>query len=188
MAEEQKPELAGNELVRAMAAGNPEALRALNLRYGGMLHAFVLRILRDQSDAEEIVADVLWQAWRDAGSFDSSRGSLTTWLIMLARSRSIDRLREKKAREPGSEITASPPPTAADPATDADLAERARLIRAALAQLDPREKSALELAYYSDLSQSQIADKLGVPLGTVKTRIRTAMSKLRDALSEYRRP
>lgn len=170
------------EVVAAMAAGDSAALRALATRYGGMLNALAWRILRDEADAEEIVADTLWQAWREAGNFDSSRGSVSTWLITLARSRAIDRMRAKKARRPA----ATDPPdegTSPDPIEDISGAERARLVHRAMGELAAGERSVLELAYFSDLSQSEIAEKLAIPLGTVKTRIRAGMLKLRKALA-----
>ena len=170
------------EIVAAMAAGDTEALRAINSRYGGMLSALAWRVLRDEADAEEVVADTLWQAWREAGNFDASRGSVSVWLITLARSRAIDRIRAKKARRPA----ASDPPaieTSPDPADHISGAERARFVRGAMGELDAGERSALELAYFSDLSQSEIAEKLAIPLGTVKTRIRAGMLKLRKALT-----
>jgi RNA polymerase sigma-70 factor, ECF subfamily len=174
-----------SELVTAMAAGDTEALHALNARYGRMLAALTMRFLRNESDAEEIAADVLWQAWRNAGSFDSDRGSVAVWLTTFARSRSIDRLRALKVRA-GTEERQPDSSSVPDPASEIDRAERAKVVRAVLNELEANERTALELAYFSDLSQSEIAEKLGIPLGTVKTRIRGAMIKLRKALSGRR--
>lgn len=103
-------------------------------------------------------------------------------LVMLARSRAIDRLRANRARKPpsGEQPASEPVP---DPAVELHQAERARIVRNALAGLDSNERAALQLAYFSDLSQSEVAEKLGIPLGTVKTRMRSAMMKLREALS-----
>jgi RNA polymerase sigma-70 factor (ECF subfamily) len=147
-----------------------------------VLTAMALRFLNDQADAEEIVADVLWQAWSDAKSYDAGRGSVTAWLVTLARSRSIDRLRAKRARLPRPQDE-HPGPPENDPAAALDIAQQAQIVRVAIATLDAAERSALELAYFSDLSQSQIAQRLNLPLGTVKSRIRGAMVKLRAALS-----
>lgn len=165
-----------------MAAGDPHALQSISLRYGRMLTALAWRFLGDEADAEEVVADVLWQAWSESKAYDPARGSVTAWLVTLARSRAIDRLRAKKARQPRSapEPAGEDPP---DPAVEVDEAQRAQIVRTAVARLDSAERTALELAYFSDLSQSQIAERLGIPLGTVKTRIRGAMMKLREALS-----
>src|ERR1700685_641817 len=155
---------ADRDLVVAMAAGNSEALRSLNARYGRMLAALARRFLNNESDAEEVVADVLWQAWRDAKTFDSTRGSVSVWLVTLARSRAIDRLRSNRARKPpiGEQPTSEPIP---EPAAELHEIQRARIIRAALAELESKERTALELAYFSDLSQSEVAEKLGIPLG-----------------------
>lgn len=168
-----------------MVRGDADALRALNARYGRMLVALARRIVGNDSDAEEVAADVLWQAWRGAASFDSSRGSVSVWLVTLGRSRAIDRLRAARARsrtpEPDQAEFTTP-----DPGADIDEAQRAAIVRSTLTQLEDNEKTALEMAYYSDLSQSEIAEKLGIPLGTVKTRIRSAMIKMRKALSGSR--
>jgi RNA polymerase sigma-70 factor (ECF subfamily) len=165
-----------------MAAGDAHALQALSLRYTRTLMALALRFSGDEADAEEVVADVLWQAWSDAKSYDPERGSVGAWLVTLARSRAIDRLRARKARQarPGNQ---PPDESVIDPAAVLDEAQRAQIVRAAVAALEANERAALELAYFSDLSQSQIAQRLGLPLGTVKTRIRGAMIKLRQALS-----
>lgn len=165
-----------------MARGDADALRTLNARYGRMLAALARRIVGSDSDAEEVAADALWQAWRSAGAFDPSRGSVSVWLVTLGRSRAIDRLRSLKARETRPEMK-EPPSMADDPGAEIDVAKRAVRVRAAMRALEANEKTALEMAYYSDLSQSEIADKLGIPLGTVKTRIRSAMIKLRKALA-----
>jgi RNA polymerase sigma-70 factor (ECF subfamily) len=176
---------ADRDLVAAMAAGDSEALRSLNARYGRILSALARRILSNESDAEEVVADVLWQAWRDAKTFDAARGSVSVWLVTLARSRAIDRLRANRARKrPSAEQPASEP--GPDPAVELNQVQRASIVRTALAGLDSNERAALQLAYFSDLSQSEVAEKLGIPLGTVKTRMRSAMIKLREALSDRR--
>ncbi len=185
MADASNAEHSDRQLVAAMAAGDAHALHALTLRYTRMLTALVMRFCAEGADAEEIVADVLWQAWSEAKSYDPQRGSVAAWLVTLARSRAIDRLRAKKARQaaPGAE---PPAPPDIDPAAVVDAAQQAQIVRTAVAGLDTNERAALELAYFSDLSQSQIAQRLGIPLGTVKTRIRTAMIKLRQALSGQR--
>jgi RNA polymerase sigma-70 factor, ECF subfamily len=179
---DQPQHLSDRELVAAMARGDADALRTLNARYGRMLAALARRIVGIDSDAEEVAADVLWQAWRSAGAFDPARGSVSVWLVTLGRSRAIDRLRALKAREIRPELN-DPASAADDPGAEIDVAKRAVRVRAALSALEANEKTALEMAYYSDLSQSEIAEKLGIPLGTVKTRMRSAMIKLRKALS-----
>jgi len=174
------------DLVAAMAAGDSEALRSLSARYSRALSALARRFLSDQSDAEEVVADVLWQAWHDAKTFDAKRGSVSVWLVMLARSRAIDRLRSNRARQlsVGQQSDLESPP---DPAMEVYQAQRARIVRKALAELDSNERATLELAYFTDLPQSEVAEKLGIPLGTVKTRMRSAMMKLREKLARQQR-
>lgn len=171
------------QLVSAIASGDAHALQALSSRYSRMLTALARRFLANEADSEEVVADVLWHAWSDAKSFDPARGSVAAWLVMMARSRAIDRLRAKKARK-GDPQAEAPVQYAPDPAMDVDEAQRAQIVRAAVAGLDVGERAALELAYFSDLSQTQIAEHLEIPLGTVKTRIRSAMIKLREVLKQ----
>jgi RNA polymerase sigma-70 factor (ECF subfamily) len=169
------------ELVAAMASGRQEALRAFHQRYGNAIAVVAERILASRADAEEVAADVLWQAWRDASRFDRSRGSVGAWLMMLARSRAIDRLRSRKVRERSTED-----PGMIGHEDDASQAvfsaERKAQVSRILAELKDGEREVLELAYFSDLSQAEIAERTGLPLGTVKTRMRTALIKLRDSL------
>ena len=165
-----------------MATGDADALRALSARYAGMLGALAYRFVKDESDAEEIAADALWQAWREASSFDASRSSVSSWLVMIGRSRAIDRFRALRSRRPPEEQRADDPPPVTDMLATLETAERAQIVRTAVGELEPRERELLELAYFSDLSQSEIADSVGLPLGTVKTRMRTGLIKLRDAL------
>ncbi len=173
------------ELVAAMANGDADALRALSARYAHMLGALAYRFVKDESDAEEIAADALWQAWREAASFDPARSSVSAWLVMLGRSRAIDRFRAARARRPSENPQPEPAPVA-DALSELETAERAKIVKQAVGELETRERELLELAYFSDLSQTEIADKVGLPLGTVKTRMRTALIKLRDALRRLR--
>ncbi len=173
------------ELVAAMARGDADALRALSARYSRMLAALAYRFVKDESDAEEIAADVLWQAWREAASFDATRSSVSAWMVMLGRSRAIDRFRALRARR-APENPEPPPEPVADALSELEVAERATIVKHAVGELETRERELLELAYFSDLSQTEIAEKVGIPLGTVKTRMRTALIKLRDALRRTR--
>ena len=168
-------------LVSAMAAGDQNALATLNQRYGRALSAVADRILRDKLDAEEVAADVLWQLWREASRFDRSRGSVGAWIMMTVRSRAIDRLRARKVREPrgGDPVE---PPVADDPSTEIHSAQLRRKVETALAALNDGERELLRLAYFSDLSQSEIAEHTSIPLGTVKSRMRAGLIRLRDSL------
>jgi RNA polymerase sigma-70 factor (ECF subfamily) len=177
---ERKPDA---KLVAAMANGDAHALKALNARYGASLSALAFRFLADQADAEEVVADVLWQAWREAALYDPARGSVAAWLVAMSRSRAIDRFRAIRARRLAPGIGEPNPEATPDPADELDSAERGRIVKHALETLDPKQRELLELAYFSDLSQTEIAARLALPLGTVKTRMRAALLKLRQMLS-----
>lgn len=121
------------------------------------------------------------QAWRTAGTFDASRGSVCGWLIAMARSRAIDRLRSESSRQRAAEAAgADPPEEPADPSDDAARHERSERMGAALAQLDTHHREVLRLAYFAGLSQTEIAEKLSMPLGTVKSWTRQALSRLTD--------
>ncbi len=172
-------------LVADMAAGKVDALRALSQRYSRALLAVAGRILRDAADAEEVATDVLWQAWRQASAFDAARGSVSGWLMALTRSRAIDRLRARKSRRPAPNDGVSAE-LAPDPVFEVCDAERRRLVKGAVAALQENQRILLELAYFSDLPQSEIAARLGLPLGTVKTRTRSALIKLREALARIK--
>jgi RNA polymerase sigma-70 factor (ECF subfamily) len=168
-------------LVSAMAAGDQNALATLNQRYGRALSAVADRILRNKLDAEEVAADVLWQLWREASRFDRSRGSVGAWIMMTVRSRAIDRLRARKAREPRGEGPVESA-VADDPSTEIHSAQQRRKVETALAALNDGERELLRLAYFSDLSQSEIAERTSIPLGTVKSRMRAGLIRLRDSL------
>jgi len=173
--------LSDEAVVRAVGAGDQEALRTLNQRYGHAIAALAERILSDKADAEETAADVLWQVWRQAVTFDRTRGSVGAWLMMLARSRAIDRLRARNARS-AADADPSERKLTSDPTLELHSAEKRRMVAVALAKLQESERTVLELAYFSDLSQTAIAEKTGLPLGTVKSRIRSALIKLRESL------
>jgi RNA polymerase sigma-70 factor (ECF subfamily) len=169
------PETPAARLLHRLAEGDQEALGSLYDLYSGFVNALALRILHDAAEAEDVVQEVFVQVWRQAARFDPERGNPESWLYTMARTRALDRLRRRASRrEAGDEAL---PIGAASSATEEALA-----VRAALASLSPDQRCALELAYYEGLSQTEIASRLGQPLGTVKTRIRTAMIRLRESL------
>jgi RNA polymerase sigma-70 factor (ECF subfamily) len=147
------------------------------------VYALALRMTGDASMAEEISLDSFWQVWQQIERYDPTHGSLASWLFTIARSRAIDRMRARGAakRTLGEDVTV--PPHGDTPDRAAELAERQRIVRDAMAQLPAAQRAALELAYYEGLSHSQIAERLAQPLGTVKTRIRQAMGTLRRCLT-----
>ncbi len=166
-------------LLKRIGDGDAQALAELYDRHAGLVNGLVLRIVRERSDAEDIVQEVFVQAWRQAARFDAGRGTPEAWLCTIARSRALDRLRRRAARR---EDLADDTPGRESARVAAPQAELALAVRQALLSLAPEQRNALELAYYEGLSQSEIAARLGQPLGTVKTRIRTAMTRLRSRL------
>ena len=155
-------------------------------RHARPVYSLALRILQDQGEAEDIVQDVFSQAWRQAAHYDPSRGAVAAWLYTLARSRAIDRLRANRAR-PEQAVDDRQAANVVDPRVPADMqllsAEQVGQIRAALEALPVLQRAAIELAYYEGLTHMEIAERLEQPLGTVKTRIRLALGKLRDVLA-----
>ena len=179
-------------LVGRMAEGEDIALGELYDRYGKTLYALALAIVREPADAEEVVADTFGQAWRKAAAFDPGRGSVGAWLATIARSRALDVVRARGRRARAHERAAHlsedgiATPVAGlgpDPGRGAERSEARRLVAQALATLPDPQRVAIELAYFEGLSQSEIAERLAEPLGTIKTRMRTGMEKLRGLLS-----
>lgn len=162
-------------LLRRLAAGDQKALGEFYDLFAGLANGLALRILRDTADAEDVVQEAFVQVWRQAGRYDPRRGSPQAWLCTIARTRALDRLRRRVSRR--EDTTEAPPATA-----DAPQTEEAMTVRKALDGLSTDQRRALELAYYEGLTQTEIAQELGEPLGTIKTRIRTAMIRLREAL------
>jgi len=155
-------------------------------RHARPIYSLALRILGDATEAEDIVQEVFSQAWRQAARYSASRGAVAAWLMTLARSRAIDRLRAKRARpgDASDERVAGQLVDAGPPADSLVLSsEQVARVRAALDELPLLQRAAIELAYYEGLTHAEIADRLEQPLGTVKTRIRLAMLKLRDVLA-----
>ena len=179
------------ELLRQMAAGNEQALGAFYDRWHPLVNAVVLRVLRSSDDVEDIVEETFWQAWRQSGRYEPARGAVQTWILTIARSRALDRVRLTSRRreesidgESGVQVLQLA--SDGDPSMDAESAERRKLVVAAMADLPGEQREALELGYFGGLSQSEIAERTGQPLGTIKTRMRLAMQKLRGSLQVLR--
>lgn len=173
-----------DELAQALGRREERALAALYDRYGGAVYNLALRITRGTGTAEEISLDSFLQVWRQADRFNAQQGTLQSWLFTIARTRAIDRVRAagatKRTRVDDDPVAVT---HAAQPDEMAELAERRQLVRQAMAALSAPQRAALELAFYEGLSHSEIAARLGEPLGTVKTRIRQAMLLLRRTLA-----
>jgi RNA polymerase sigma-70 factor (ECF subfamily) len=176
------------ELVRSCAQGDQEALAALYDQSSALVYSVAHRLLSNPADAEEVTVDVYNQVWRTARNFETSRGSVTAWLVMLARSRAIDRIRSsaKRTRVESPIIESMDlPASGIDPEEATEAGQQRLRIRAAMARLPAEQRVTVELAFFSGLSHSELAGHLGLPLGTVKTRIRSSMMKLRESLGEY---
>ena len=179
----EQAQISDVELLAAIAQKDETALAELYDRYRVILFGLLIRILTSREEAEDVLQEVFLQVWRRAGDFDEKRGRPFTWLVTLARSRGIDRLRSLAAKERVALAGAKEPSEqVSDAVADALASEQRTLVTNALAQLPEEQKSPLILAYFDGLTQSEIAAKLGAPLGTVKTRMRTGLMKLREFL------
>ena len=169
-----------------IADGEQVALGTLYDETSSLVYSMVLRVLGNVADAEETTMDVYTQVWKNAAGYDGSRGSVTAWLVTLARSRAIDRVRSRTSRakkETSLPETYDAPATGNSPEQDSEETQRRTRVIAALATLPAEQRELVELAFYSGLTHSELAERTGQPLGTVKTRIRMGMARLREHLS-----
>jgi RNA polymerase sigma-70 factor (ECF subfamily) len=174
-------------LIRGVAGGDERAFSLLYDRYSAILFGLLLRILHSRAEAEDVLQEVFLQVWQQARSFDPSRGRPFTWMVTLARSRAIDRLRASASRARAAQRSTEEATTTAtvqEEASDETVirAERAEVVRDALAELPEEQRQVLLLAYLEGMSQSEIAAARGQPLGTVKTRTRAGLKKLSELL------
>ena len=175
------------ELVRRIAERDAEALSDLYDRFSGVLLALIHRVVGGAGDAEEVLQEVFIQVWNQADRYDRSRSSVSSWLSLITRSRSIDRLRKNQVKDRTAQAA-----FAEDSRTDTSpqgvrnvlYLERRRRVREALDELPDAQRQVIELAFFGGMTQSEIAESTGIPLGTVKTRTLLAMKKLRLALRE----
>jgi RNA polymerase sigma-70 factor (ECF subfamily) len=173
--------------VRAVAAGDRDAVAALWDRFAPVLLGLARRVLKDPADAEEVVQEVFLHLWRQAGRYDPTRSSLSTWLALVTRSRAIDRLRTRGVVDrthASVQAEAGPAHASGEGASRVLHGERRRRVRDELAGLPEEQRQVLELAFFEGLTQREIAERTGIPLGTVKTRTLLAMKKLRTALRD----
>ncbi len=166
-------------------SGDTRALAELYDRYTPLLFPVCHRILRVPAEAEDALQEAWLQVWKRAASYDARRGSVAAWLVTVARSRALDRWRSLASRrnaETGAEQEPVMPPV--DPTRDAAHGQWSERVRAALAQLDPKQRQVIEIAYFQGLSQSEIAARIGAPLGTVKSWTRQGLVRLRELLPQ----
>ena len=173
-------------LLERVQAGDEQALAEMYDRFTPMLYPVALRILRRAADAEDAVQDAWMQVWKRSATYDPSRGAVAAWLLTVVRSRALDRYRSMASRSraegkvhPNEQMT---PP--ADPAASAVTGQIGTRVRAALTQLEPQQRQVLEIAYFEGLSQSEIAERLKAPLGTVKSWTRQGLMRLRELVPQ----
>ncbi len=173
-------------LLSRIANGDSPAFDELYTRWASMLYGLVCKILEDPREAEDVLQEGFLHIWNKAGSYDSQRSSPTTWAYMIFRNKAIDRLRARERRGRGMERIAIEAPREAVPATEpeggAEFNERRQAVKAAMEEIPAEQREAISLAFYSGLTQLEIAERLGTPLGTVKARIRRGLMKLGEIL------
>lgn len=167
------------ELMRGVASGDPGALEALYDRHAPTMLALGRRMLGRTGEAEDAVNDVLWNVWDRPEGYDTNRGTVRTYLLLRMRSRCLDRLRRRRIHRGDASGVESDRPT---PEAAAQTQENAQTIHRAIAGLSDKQRVAIELAFYEGLSHSEIADRTGEPLGTIKSRVRLGLIRLRDEL------
>ena len=165
-------------LLSLVQSGDEHAMASLFDRYSKVVYSVALRVLRDPASAEDVLQEIFMQIWRNPDSFSAARGSLGGWLAVVSRNRSIDALRRKRPTDSVDEVVLASPYNLADEAERNSLMERARGV---IAVLPAEQRKTLEMAFYDGLTHSEIAEITGDPLGTVKTRIRSALLTLREA-------
>jgi RNA polymerase sigma-70 factor (ECF subfamily) len=180
-------ELAG--LVAQMAQGRQEALAGLYDETSPILNGLLLRILDRPQDAEEVLLDVYMKAWKNAGSYSPDRGTVQAWLFTMARSVAIDRIRQRRAR-PGTlplefQGISEPPSSDQTPEEQSVESQRRRRVQLLLNELPPEQRDVVTLAFFGGLTHSELAGRLGLPLGTIKSRIRTGLLHLRNRLEGF---
>lgn len=182
------------QLLKQLRSGQIEALEQLYDRYSTLVYSVSLRVLHDQGLAEDMTQEVFLRLWRRPRLYDPSRGRFVSWLMSVARNRAIDeqRRRSRRLREEDADAEAIDSVQSSDrfddPAAVATLGDERAAVRAAVEQLPPAQRQVIELAYFAGLTQAEIAAETETPLGTVKTRVRLAMRKLRDAMEQMRTP
>ena len=171
--------------VERMRAGDTRALEELYDRHNGLLYSVALRIVRSGADAEEVLQESWLQIWRGAGTYNETRGTVGAWLVTVARSRAIDRIRSEGSRARAEEAAgADAPPPTEDASANAAHRQMSERVSRALEKLGPQHRQVLELAYFAGLTQSEISERLNAPLGTVKSWTRQALIRLSDLVPQ----
>ena len=175
--------LSDEALVALAARGEEVALAELYDRFGRVAYGLALRILRDAALAEDAVQEAFVAVWRSAGRFVPGRAKASTWILTLVHRRAVDLVRREERRRTDP-LESAPEPTGAAADEQAGLRQQREVVRDALRQLPPDQREALELAYYGGYTQSELAERLGVPLGTIKSRMFAGLTRLRDLVGD----
>lgn len=180
----EQSQITDAQLLEAITEGDEQALAALYDRYGSILFGLLLRILHDRAEAEDVLQEIFLRVWQRAADFDEQRGRVFTWLVTIARSRAIDRLRSLNSRERVAEEAsrANVSSMTTNALADTLASEQREMVALALAEIPEEQRRTLLLAYFEGLTQSEIASRTGEPLGTVKTRTRAGLARLRVIL------
>jgi RNA polymerase sigma-70 factor, ECF subfamily len=168
-------------LLQRIVARDSSAVGELYDRHSRLLYGLILRVLRDRGEAEEVLQEVFVQVWMRAETYNVALGTPAAWLVRIARNRAIDRLRANTVRARMVEATPLPPPVES-PEARAAMSEQQQAVARALEALPPEQRQLIEYAYFLGLTQSELAERFGLPLGTVKTRVRTGMMTLKREL------
>jgi RNA polymerase sigma factor (sigma-70 family) len=171
------------QVLEAVGNGDDDALGVLYDRYGRVAYALAFRILRDRALAEDAVQEAFLAIWRSAEGYKRERAKPSTWILTVVHRRAVDLVRREERRR-GEALEKAPEPESAPADEDVELRDRRAAVRAALDRLPDEQRQALELAYYGGLTQSDLAERLGVPLGTVKSRMFAGLGRLRELLSD----
>jgi RNA polymerase sigma-70 factor, ECF subfamily len=180
--------LSDADLIGRASEGDARALEVLYDRYSRVVYSFALRIVGDPQIAEELLQEVFFRAWQQGGTFRAAKGSFITWLLSITHNMAIDEVRKRRRRPQKADSEDPETALAAVPDSGPDVEDEVWLgtlrgtIATAMDQLPPAQREAIELAYFRGLTQREIAEQLGEPLGTIKTRMRLGMQKLRDQL------
>jgi RNA polymerase sigma-70 factor (ECF subfamily) len=166
-------------LIDRVRVREQQAMAEIFDRYAGLVYSVALRVLNDSGYAEDVMQEIFFQLWRNPDSFSPSRGSLGAWLLVVARNRAIDQLRQRRSGEPVDEVIVA---SSTDLHNEAERSMIIQRVQGIIGNLPKEQQQSLEMAFFEGLSHSEIAEKTGQPLGTVKTRIRSALTSLRKRL------
>jgi RNA polymerase sigma factor (sigma-70 family) len=176
-------QLSDEDLLEAVARSEEEALAELYDRFGRVAYGLALRVVRDSSLAEDAVQDAFLNVWRSADRFEAGRAKASTWVLTFVHRRAVDLVRREERRRTERE-EAAPEPAGPGADEDADRRSKREIVQAALSRLPAEQREAIELAYYGGYTQSELAERLGEPLGTIKSRMFTGLQRLRALLDE----